>query len=160
MYKQRGAFAIFGALISAAGFAIFLATGNKHADYGALFLQIIGTFTSAPCIGTLLANNVQPHYRRASAIAVTFLATNIGGIVSTWIFVDPPRFHVASSVNLAVTLTGAAIIGVLMVHLSLANGRKREEVARLEREQPDGAWNTRAERRRLGDRHPHFWFTL
>ena len=159
-YKQRGAFAILGSLLSAAGFALFLGTNHKHADYGALFLQIVGTFTAAPCLGTWLANNVQPHYRRATAIAVTFLATNVGGIVSTWIFVDPPRFHIASSVNLAASLTGAAICAVLIAYLSIANARKREEIMRLSREQPGGDWNARAQQRRLGDRHPQFKFTL
>ncbi|KZV68747.1 MFS general substrate transporter [Peniophora sp. CONT] len=159
-YKQRGVFAIFSSLLGAVGYAIFLGTGSKHADYGALFLQIIGVYTLAPCISTWNANNVQPHFRRATAIAWAFTATNTGGIVSTWIFTDPPRFHIASSINLAFSLAGAVLALVVMIYLARANKSKRAEVARLEREQPGGAWDSRAERRRLGDRHPRFEFTL
>ncbi|KZV68752.1 MFS general substrate transporter [Peniophora sp. CONT] len=159
-YKQRGAFAVFSSLLAAAGYTVFIGTGSKHADYGALFLQIIGVYNIAPCIGTWNSNNVQPHFRRATAIAWAFIATNTGGIVSTWLFTDPPRFHIASSINLAFSLAGAVVTFAIIVQLSLANKRKRGELMRLEQEQPNGAWDSRAERRRLGDRHPRFMYTL
>jgi hypothetical protein len=81
---------------------------NKNTNYGALYLQIIGSYAAAPCLSTWNANNVQPHYRRATAIAIGFIATNSGGIVSTWLFTDPPRFQKASRINLAFSLGMAA----------------------------------------------------
>ena len=56
-----------------------LGTSNRHANYAALFLQIVGVYSTAPCIGTWSSNNVQPHYRRATAIGLNFICTNIGG---------------------------------------------------------------------------------
>ncbi len=58
---------------------------NKHADYAALFLQIIGVYAGAPCLSTWNSNNVQPHYRRATAIAAAFASTNIGGTYNSFI---------------------------------------------------------------------------
>ncbi|KAI0305353.1 MFS general substrate transporter [Multifurca ochricompacta] len=87
-YKNRGVMATFCALLAAAGYAIFLGSKDKNTDYGALYLQIIGSYAIAPCLSTWNANNVQPHYRRATAVAIAFVATNIGGIVSTWLFTD------------------------------------------------------------------------
>ncbi|ETW81161.1 major facilitator superfamily, partial [Heterobasidion irregulare TC 32-1] len=78
-YRQRGPMCICVNLIAAAGYAIFLGTSNKHANYAALFLQIVGVYSTAPCIGTWSSNNVQPHYRRATAIGLNFICTNIGG---------------------------------------------------------------------------------
>ncbi|KAI0687813.1 MFS general substrate transporter [Cytidiella melzeri] len=159
-YKHRGAMAIGTSLLAAVGYAIFLGSKNKHADYFALFLQIIGVYSGAPCLSTWNSNNVQPHYRRATAIAAAFASTNIGGIVSTWLFIDPPRFHTATSINLAFSLAMAVFCAGVVVYLGRANVSKAREVERLEREMPNGEWDERKERRRLGDRHPRFVYTL
>ncbi|KAI0769506.1 MFS general substrate transporter [Irpex lacteus] len=159
-YKQRGPMATGTSLLAAVGYALFLGSKNKHADYAALFLQIIGVYAGAPCLSTWNSNNVQPHYRRATAIAAAFASTNIGGIVSTWIFVDPPRFHTATSINLAFSLAMVAFCAYIMVYLSHANKLKCQEVERLKKEfGENGEWDSRAERRRLGDRHPRFVYT-
>jgi hypothetical protein len=176
--------ATFCALLAVAGFAVFLGTWfafpclvfkativylhhpgskNKSTDYGALFLQIIGTYGSGPCLSTWLANNVQPHYRRATAVAIAFIATNIGGIVSPWLFTDPPRYHTATSINLAVSLGMAVATVGTMFYFRRCNGKKREEVQRLLQMHGqgtgDGGWDSPEEQRRLGDRHPRFEFT-
>jgi hypothetical protein len=49
---------------------------------------------------------------------------------------------------------------ITIVYLERANAHKRAEVERLEREMPNGDWDSRKERRRLGDRHPRFVYTL
>lgn len=64
-------------------FHVYVGSKNKHADYAALFLQIIGVYAGAPCLSTWNSNNVQPHYRRATAIAAAFASTNIGGAFTT-----------------------------------------------------------------------------
>ncbi|ETW77229.1 major facilitator superfamily [Heterobasidion irregulare TC 32-1] len=157
LYKMRGPMAIFVSIIAAAGYAIFIGTTNKHADYAALFLQIIGVYSVAPCLSTWNANNVQPHYRRATAVAMAFIATNTGGIVSTWIFLDPPRFHIACSIDLAFSLGIAACSGRW-------NRAKALAVEELLRDKGDGrkpgGWDSIEERQRLGDRHPRFEYTL
>lgn len=51
-YGYRGPFIIFAALISCAGYAMFLGSTNYNVLYGALFLQVIGTYTIAPMQST------------------------------------------------------------------------------------------------------------
>ena len=101
-YKQRGATAVLSSLIAIPGYAIFLGeytlivvslfhsyragTSNKHANYGALFLQIVGVYCVPPCLGTWNANNVQPHYRRATGVAIGFMFTNAGGAFAPFFF--------------------------------------------------------------------------
>ncbi|KAI9433910.1 MFS general substrate transporter [Lactarius indigo] len=149
--------------IATAGYAMFLGSDNKNTNYGALYLQIIGSYAAAPCLSTWNANNVQPHYRRATAIAIGFIATNAGGIVSTWLFTDAPRFEKATRVNLAFSLgMGVTCMGIL-VYFKVRNAEKRREVQRLLQTHGDGTgvggWDSSAERKRLGDRHPRFEFT-
>ncbi|KAF8258354.1 MFS general substrate transporter [Lactarius quietus] len=163
-YKSRGVMAIVCALIAAAGYAIFLSSDNKKANYGALYLQIIGSYAAAPCLSTWDANNVQPHYRRATAIAIAFIATNVGGIVSTWLFTDPPRFQKATRINLVFSLGMAASSLGILVYFRFRNAEKQREVQRLLQMHGDGTevggWDSPSERKRLGDRHPRFEFTM
>ncbi|EIM82651.1 MFS general substrate transporter [Stereum hirsutum FP-91666 SS1] len=163
-YKTRGLMAVFVSLVGTVGFAIFLGTPNKHANYGALFLQIVGIYSAAPCLSTWLTNNAQPHYRRATAVALAFMSTNVGGILSTWIFIDPPRFHIATSINLAFALGMAVVSASLVLYLTRKNHMKRAMVTTLMNEKGlgrgEGEWDSDQERRRLGDRHPRFEYTL
>ncbi|KAI9451632.1 MFS general substrate transporter [Lactarius psammicola] len=163
-YKNRGVMATVCALIAAVGYAIFLgASHNKNTNYGALYLQIMGTYAVAPCLSTWNANNVQPHYRRATAIAISMMTGNIGAIMSTWLFTDPPRFERATRINLAFSLGMAVSCLSILVYFRVRNAEKRREVQRLLQMHGDGTgvggWDSPAERKRLGDRHPRFQFT-
>jgi len=89
---------------------------------------------------------------------------NVGGIVSTWIFTGAPRFRKATSINLAFSL-GMAVTSVgLILYLRARNAEKRRKVLGLlqlnGQGTGDGGWDSPEERRRLGDRHPRFEFTM
>ncbi|KAH9018670.1 MFS general substrate transporter [Lactarius pseudohatsudake] len=162
-YKNRGVMATVCALIAAVGYAIFLGSDNEKTNYGALYLQIIGSYAASPCLSTWNSNNVQPHYRRATAIAIGSTGANLGGIMSTWVFTDPPRFETATRINLAFSLgTAASSVGIL-IYFRVRNAEKRREVQRLLQMHGDGTgvgeWDSPVERKRLGDRHPRFEFT-
>jgi hypothetical protein len=180
--------AVFGALLAAAGYAIFLgewfvypvidtifseptyicftslASRNKVSDYGALFLQIIGIYSIASVLVTWNANNVQPHYRRATAVGFGVAMVNIGGIASTWLYTDAPRFHKATSINLSFSLGIAVASAGLIFYFRSRNGERRREVQGLlqlgEHGKEVGGWDSPEERRRLGDRHPQFEYTM
>lgn len=141
-----------------------LASKNKTSDYGALFLQIVGTYGISPCLVTWHANNVQPHYRRATAVAFVLAIVNVGGIVSTWLFTGAPRFRKATSINLAFSLGMAVACVGLIVYLRAQNAGKRRKVLGLLQSDGqgtgDGGWDSPEERRRLGDRHPRFEYTM
>jgi hypothetical protein len=143
---------------------ISLASDNKRNDYGALYLQTIGSFTSATCLITWNTNNIQPHYRRATAVAISTAMGNIGGIVSSWIFTGAPRFHKATCINLASSLGIAVASASLILYFRVRYAAKRREVlGLLHKDEPGtgaGGWDSPEERRRLGDRHPRFEFTL
>ncbi|KZS96722.1 MFS general substrate transporter [Sistotremastrum niveocremeum HHB9708] len=81
-YRQRGITLIGCSILMLVGYSMFLGSSNKHVDYGSLILQVTGTYTAAPAISAWVANNFQPHYRRATAISWAFMITNCGGIIS------------------------------------------------------------------------------
>lgn len=50
---------------------------HPHAvSYGSLYLSVTGTYAMAPILSTWIANNSEPHYRRATSVAMGFIATN------------------------------------------------------------------------------------
>jgi hypothetical protein len=141
-----------------------LASENKARDYGALFLQIAGVYAFTPCLFTWQANNVQPHYRRATAVAFASASSNMGGIVSVWLFTGAPRFHKATCINLVSSIGMAVTSASLIFYFRARNAAKCNEVQALlqmdARGTGDGGWDSPQERRRLGDRHPQFEFTM
>lgn len=157
-WGQRGYTLFLSGFLAAIGYTLFLTSTHPSVIYGSLFLQSIGAFTSAPAISTWNVNNVQPHYKRSTAIALGLAAANFGGILSTWIFDDAPRFAKATKINLACSV-GICVLAVgNRVWLVAQNKRKEGERALrgpLSSEEED-----EGEKRRLGDDHPDFIYTL
>ena len=80
--------------------------------------------------------------------------TNLGGILSTWIFTNPPRYTKACIINLVFSL-GVVLVAVLnMAYLARQNAEKKR--AREGLVEPE----SESERKRLGDRHREYVYTL
>ncbi|EIW77870.1 MFS general substrate transporter [Coniophora puteana RWD-64-598 SS2] len=134
-FGRRGAVAIFFACWSIVGYSIYLdETNSKHAQYGALFLAVPGTYAAAPAVMTWMANNSAPHTRRATSIALGFVASNSGGIIATWLFgtLSPaPNYTAATIVCLsssAGVLVLAAANWVYLAKQNLDKAARREEM--------------------------------
>ncbi|PBK63050.1 MFS general substrate transporter [Armillaria solidipes] len=85
LYHVRGIVCIASIIAALVGFTIFLTSSSAKTQYGSLFLSIPGVYTSTPTVATWNAMNSAPHVRRATAIAIAFMMTNAGGILSTWL---------------------------------------------------------------------------
>ncbi|KAF8604714.1 MFS general substrate transporter [Ceratobasidium sp. AG-I] len=157
-YRIRGPILFVTGIIATAGYAVYLTNTNVDVLYGSLFLQIVGVYASAPTLSAWMANNAQPYYRRATAIALAFVFSNLGGIVSTWIFTNPPRYTIATRINLAFA-AGLCVFAVIVdIYLIIQNRRKAEVLA-----SPDYGRNGEdsvEEQKRLGDKHPKFKYML
>ena len=84
----------FCAIISAIGYIIFLGSSSGNVfrnldrlitdsvsrsiamSYGSLFLSVCGVYALLPISAAWVANNSEPHYRRATSLALTTMATN------------------------------------------------------------------------------------
>jgi hypothetical protein len=54
----------------------YLGAEHKFTLYGALFLMTPGAYATAPVLAAWMANNSEPYYRRATSVAIGFIATN------------------------------------------------------------------------------------
>jgi len=167
-YNSRGITIIVISTLAVAGFALFLSAEHKFTSYGALFLMAAGVLGATPILSAWLANNSEPHYRRATSVAIFVLAVNIGGILSTWSFPtkDGPKFRRTTIINLAFCIF--VIVGCFInrAYLSWRNNVKERPGVRskllinyvaADKENADGGWSAWSE---LGDQHPDFVYTL
>ena len=157
-WGQRGYTLFLSGVLAMTGYTLFLTSTRTSVLYGSIFLQTMGAFTSAPAIGAWTVNSVQPHYKRSTAVALGLATANLGAILSTWIFDDPPRFVRATRINLGFSSGLCVLAGVNRVWLMAQNRRKEGERARRQRLRSEE--QEEAVRRRLGDDHPDFIYTL
>src|SRR5699024_2217000 len=86
------------------GYALFLAPGTGATTrYGAIFLPFFGMFAYGALTNAHVAANVVSDTARASAIATNVMFGNIGGLASTWAYIqkDAPRYNIGNGLNLA-----------------------------------------------------------
>ncbi len=81
----RGIVCVASSIAALVGFTIFLTSSSVKTQYGSLFLSIPGVYTSTLALSTWSTMNSAPHVRRATVIAIAFMMSNAGGILSTWL---------------------------------------------------------------------------
>lgn len=159
-YKRRGIAAICTTCAAVIGFSLFLTATTIAVRYTSLCLLITGVYASAPSLISWIPNNTAAHTRRATAVAMGFISTNVGGIVSTWIYpaTSAPRYTFAARFNLSLVCITIALIAAEIALLSRRNkekkGRRDALLAGLE----DMGFVSQFEL--LGDHHPDFKYTL
>ncbi|MCJ1251880.1 hypothetical protein MMC30_009118 [Trapelia coarctata] len=87
--RIRSPFIVLGFGIWLVGIVILLAiTTNTHAQYAALFLVAMGTFSSMPIVICWYTMNLQGHFQRSIGTGWIIGCGNIGGIVATFSFTN------------------------------------------------------------------------
>ncbi|TDL17656.1 MFS general substrate transporter [Rickenella mellea] len=159
-YQRRAFTAVVVSVIAVIGFSLFLGTNKHHLAYGSLFLSVSGVYATPPILSAWMANNSEPHYRRATSVALGFVATNCGGILSTWSFPkkEGPRYRRATIMDLTFECCIIVLSLLNVVVLSWATERKQNHRNELlapyvDEKTPDGGDRAWAE---LGDQHPDF----
>ncbi|ESK84554.1 mfs transporter [Moniliophthora roreri MCA 2997] len=131
-FQCRGIISIFSSILCVIGFSMFLGSKNTHVQYGSLFLSIPGTYTAAPTLSAWGSNNASPQTRRATAIAISFIMTNSGGILATWLLGSlsaAPRYTSATIALLVFSVCQALGAAANLAYLTSQN-RKKAEVRR------------------------------
>jgi len=103
---------------------------------------------------TWLANNSTPHVRRATAVGVSFMMTQLGGLLGTWLLgtLSPaPNYTSATITFIAMSVCMLVFAIANLVYLWRENRLKAERRQRTNKErEPEG----------LGDRSAWFIYSL
>ncbi|KAH8884162.1 MFS general substrate transporter [Thozetella sp. PMI_491] len=150
--RHRYAFTMIGLVIATVGYIILLT--QQHVAVGvryfALFLTVSGGYITQPVLMTWLANTVSGHYKRAISSGVQIGLGNLGGIISSNVFLDAeaPLFRTGFGVSLGLLwVTGVTCtIFYFLARRENANRDKGKRDHRLVEADADN----------LGDDHPHW----
>lgn len=79
--RMRGPFMLVGATIAVAGYIMLIATDDHLIRYGGTFLVAAGIFPCSPLVMGWLANNLAPHYVRATGTGAQIMIANCGSYI-------------------------------------------------------------------------------
>lgn len=154
--RQRGLCNIVVSLVGVVGFLMLLASTDPRVKYAGTFLGALGIY---PCISNTIswmANNIEGVYKRGVVLGFVIGWGNLNGIVSSNIYLNPPRYlegHGVIVAYMALFLFGGSL---LMTTLLRIENKKRREGKRdylIEGKTPK-------EIEALGDGKPDFFYTV
>ncbi|CCH41655.1 High-affinity nicotinic acid transporter [Wickerhamomyces ciferrii] len=128
--KIRSPFAISSGLMAIVGLALVLGLhDNAQGRYAGCFLVATGLYSSMPSLVCWTALNFGGHLRKSIGTANQVGFGNIGGIISTFIFlaVDAPRYVKGLSIGIAFTVFSIIIMLVMVVLLNRRNRIKQTD---------------------------------
>ncbi|KAK0206541.1 MFS transporter [Desarmillaria ectypa] len=160
--KWRGPFILIFLPVAIIGYIVAITAKTNTGRYAAVFLIAVGVYPSAPCLLSILPNNSNGHYKRATATALQLAFSNTGGFIATFSYTQDqaPRYIRGHAISLACLVfawffIGANICYCLWENKARREGRRAENIRKYKELLDEG--KTRAP---IGDRHPDFRFTL
>lgn len=109
------------------GYIIFLASHDATAKYAALYLIASGTYGFGAMCNGHSAANVVSDTSRSTALGMTVVFGNLGGMVSTWSFVstDAPDYPIGNGLNEALAISTLIVAVGLFFFMRWDNKRRQ-----------------------------------
>ncbi|KAL4945727.1 hypothetical protein BDV06DRAFT_184049 [Aspergillus oleicola] len=125
-FDNRMAFFVAGPPLMMTGYIMFLASSDAMTRYGATFLIASGAFAFGALCNAHASNNVVSDTARSAAIGTNVMFGNIGGLISTWSFLqfDAPDYHIGNGLNLATASTSLIVSALLWAWMRWDNKRR------------------------------------
>ncbi|CAD6885191.1 unnamed protein product [Tilletia controversa] len=160
-FRWRAGAILVSLTIAIIGFSIAYASGNPYVQYAAIIVLSVGVYSVPPMQLTWISTLVSGNEKRATSIAFYIVFTNSGGILSTWLFRDPPRYRKSFLIMLILQIvafiaTIACELFVLYERRARAQGKRDGPVLELRAK----GWSEARIRKYLGDRHPEYKLPL
>ncbi|KAL8819372.1 MAG: hypothetical protein Q9223_002186 [Gallowayella weberi] len=152
--RRRGPIMIGCCSIAIVGYIMLLIETSPLVHYGGTFLVAAGVFPSPPAVMGWLANNLAPHYVRATGTGLQLAIANTSAFIATFTYLerDKPRYTTGHSINLGMLALSLVLSTTNILYVKWEN-RKRERGARDYR-------LTEGDEGMLGYRHPSFRYTI
>ncbi|KAK7756290.1 hypothetical protein SLS62_001516 [Diatrype stigma] len=135
-FDRRQIFLVLTAPLVMAGYAVFLATTDPHARYGATFLNASSCFAAGALTNAQAAAQVVSDTSRAVSLSTNMMFANVGGLIATWSYLpsDAPDYPIGNGINLAasslILLVSAGTLAWMHRDNQKRDGRSRDDVDR------------------------------
>lgn len=154
-YKLRGPFIICGAFVSLIGYIVLYTQTAPGKAYVGAILAAVGVFPTIAVDLAWAGGNAGGDVKRGVVIAMVIGIGNLGGICSSFIYYNPPRFHVGHG-----TIMGWLSLSILLSTFAMFDyyrlNKRKEELCKRE-----GIDESRKnEFRHLDDKSPLFRYVL
>lgn len=153
-FQHRFLFAVFPALVAITGLGILITVHNRlHLQYAALFLTVMGVYSSMPVMICWFQLNLAGHHRRAVAVAWQIGFGNIGGIPAVWLFPSSDAakgYKKGFSTALAFMALSIVLMTVYFIACRVQNAQKAKQPRVLDKRQKEA----------LGDLDPDYKYIL
>ncbi|KAK8170119.1 major facilitator superfamily domain-containing protein [Phyllosticta citrichinensis] len=152
--KVRGPFMVGLALLAIIGYIMQIASEKPLTRYGGTFFVAAGVFPCGPLVMGWLANNLAPHFVRATGTGFQIMIANMAAFIATFTYLqkDAPRYTAGHAINIGVLCMSLALSTINVIYCSVEN-KKRARGARDYRLQE-------GDEGMLGYRHPSFKYTI
>ncbi|THV91100.1 MFS general substrate transporter [Aureobasidium pullulans] len=153
-YRMRGPFMLAGCVVAIAGYIMLISNNHHTIQYGGTFLVAAGVFPCSPLVMGWLANNLAPHYVRATGTGAQIMIANCAAFIATFTYLaaDAPRYITGHAINIGMLCMALIITSWMLVYCSWEN-KKRAKGGRDYR-------LAKEDESMLGYKHPSFRYTL
>ncbi|KAL0262244.1 hypothetical protein SLS55_003683 [Diplodia seriata] len=153
-HRVRGPFMIALATLAIIGYIMQIASARPLVRYGGTFFVAAGVFPCPPLVMGWLANNLAPHYVRATGTGFQLMIANMAAFIATFTYLqkDAPRYTSGHAINIGVLCLSLAL-STTNICYCLWENRKRTSGKRDYRLQEGDVGM-------LGYRHPDFKYTI
>jgi MFS family permease len=153
--QLRGPFVIGGATVSLIGYIVLYTQNSAGVGYAGTFLAAVGVFPTIAVDLAWAGGNAGGDMKRGIVLALVVGLGNLGGICSSFVYIDAPRFHVGHGTILGVLSLSITLSFFAMWNYNRLN-RQKEALCAAEGITADRA----DEFRDIGDESPLFRYTI
>ncbi|KAF2205832.1 MFS general substrate transporter [Delitschia confertaspora ATCC 74209] len=152
--RLRGVPMIIGASIAIIGYIMLIASSRPLVRYGGTFFVAAGIFPCSPLVMGWLANNLSPHYVRATGTGFQIMIANMAAFIATFVYLqkDAPRYITGHAINLGMLAFSILLSTSNILYCKWEN--RARETGKRDRRFAEG------DEGRLGYRHPGFRYTV
>ncbi|KAI9462068.1 MFS general substrate transporter [Boletus coccyginus] len=155
VHKLRGPYVIAGAFVSLVGYIVLYTQTSAGASYAGAILAAVGVFPTIAVNLAWASSNAGGDVKRGVVIAMVIGMGNLGGVCSSFIYYDPPRFHVGHGTSMGCLSLSMLLSAFAMWHYNRINKQKEEQC------REGGITEDRQDTfRHMGDKSPLFRYTL
>ncbi|KAI0066040.1 MFS general substrate transporter [Artomyces pyxidatus] len=128
--QSRGPFVILGAAVSMIGYIVAYTTSKPGPGYAAAVIAATGVYPTIAVDLAWAGGNAGGDMKRGVVIAMVIGIGNLGGICSSFIYYDPPRYHQGHGTIIGWLGLSIVLSLLLMWRYSVLNKKKEELCAR------------------------------
>jgi len=151
----RGPYIIGGAFVSLVGYILLYCDAQAGPAYVGACLAAIGAFSPVAVALAWIISNAGGDLKRGVVLAMVIGFGNLGGICSSFIYIDPPLFHIGHGTIMA--FLSLSIVTSVFAMWNYNRLNKKKEAQCLAE---NITYDRRDEFKDMGDASPLFRYTL